>query len=101
MSRDLREVGAKVLITLASRDTTEDVADVTATELGIPLLEMHVSDAECGVFTLKFPASDSPVPRAPRIDEEDEVPASAFTGPDDHALLLHTSGTSGKKKIVP
>jgi acyl-CoA synthetase (AMP-forming)/AMP-acid ligase II len=37
-----------------------------------------------------------------RCDDDDApLPWGLWTGPDDHALLLLTSGTTGKKKVVP
>jgi len=64
------------------------VRDVAA-RLGIPLLELTPSEAASGVFTLDL----SPLPAA-------TTPAAAPT-PDSPALVLHTSGTTARPKIVP
>ena len=61
----------------------------TAERLGIPTLRLHPGTAEAGLFTLD--ASALPSGRV----------AAEAPGPDDAALVLHTSGTTARPKIVP
>ena len=60
-----------------------------ATRLGIPILHLTTNEGDAaGLFRLEGAASGSPKPiRA--------------AGPDDPALVLHTSGTTARPKIVP
>ncbi len=83
----LTDLGARALITLAGADTP---ARATAARHGIALLELRVPEgAPAGVFELRGSVSAG---------------APAHGGPataDDVALLLHTSGTTSRPKIVP
>lgn len=68
----------------------ESPARGIARDRGIVLLELHAdSNTQAGRFTLSGDLAREPV-GAPR-----------FSGPDDLALLLHTSGTTSAPKIVP
>ena len=64
-------------------------AAAAAEARGIPLIHMSPDpDSECGIFRLNHD-----MPAAPA----DEAPAE----PDDVALVLHTSGTTSRPKLVP
>ena len=83
----LTDLGAKALITLAGADTP---ARAAAARHGIALLELSVpKGAPAGVFELRGGASAGAPERG--------GPAT----PDDVALVLHTSGTTSRPKIVP
>jgi oxalate---CoA ligase len=61
-----------------------------AAKLGVPLIELVPGDAAAGLFTLDMSALKSA--------------KAAKTGPssgDEGALVLHTSGTTARPKIVP
>ena len=61
-----------------------------ATRLGIPILDLLTAeDDAAGLFRLEGPAYAG-----------DRAPSRA-AGPDDPALVLHTSGTTARPKIVP
>ena len=108
--QDLGEVRTKCLIVLAGGSNDHLVE--AASTMGVPLLTVIPSDTECGIFSLVSATggkiaggSRATVPGSvmtinPGIST-DRFNASAWTAPDQHALVLHTSGTSGKKKIVP
>ena len=60
---------------------------------GIPVLELiPVPDGEAGLFTLRHGMADAPQPRDLTI---------GVAEPDDVALVLQTSGTAARPKVVP
>jgi acyl-CoA synthetase (AMP-forming)/AMP-acid ligase II/thioesterase domain-containing protein len=81
----LDDLGADALVVGADLDSP---AREVAAERGIEVFELHVDPAEpAGVFTLS--GLDS------------ETPAAVEPEPDEVALLLHTSGTTSRPKLVP
>ncbi len=85
----LSDLGARAIIVAQGSDT---VAAVVAARLGIAVIELQpLPDQGAGAFSLHFIGS---VPGA----------ACASPGPaepQDVALILHTSGTTSRPKIVP
>ena len=82
----LRDLGARALILAAGDDTP---ARVVAGRLGIPIIEMvTVADAPAGRFRLDIGAMSA-------------AAASPVAAAGDIALVLHTSGTTSRPKIVP
>lgn len=62
-----------------------------AERLGIPAIELHpAGDAAAGLYRLDASALPAGTPAA-----------AGAAGPDDMALVLHTSGTTARPKIVP
>lgn len=62
-----------------------------AAKLGIPIARLTTWPARgAGAFTLEFPPGPPATARQP-----------GAAGPDDIALVLHTSGTTSRPKIVP
>ncbi|HEX9289592.1 MAG TPA: acyl--CoA ligase [Anaeromyxobacteraceae bacterium] len=83
----LRDLGAKALVVDAG---LESPARAVAKMLSVPVLELRADRARgAGTFTL--------VAREPARAPARGGPA----GPDDTALVLHTSGTTSRPKIVP
>ena len=83
----LEDLGAKALI-VGANDAGPAVD--AAKRLGIALLRLEFDEGTpAGAFTLVADASVTPVP-------EGDPP-----GPDAVALILHTSGTTSRPKIVP
>jgi acyl-CoA synthetase (AMP-forming)/AMP-acid ligase II len=69
---------------------SESPAVAAAKELGIPVIELDVADdAAAGSFSLM----------APSLSGKAEL--SGFAEMDDVGLILHTSGTTSRPKIVP
>ena len=82
----LDDLNAKALIVPAGDDSP---ATAAAQKLGIRLVEMAISnDQPAGWFALQGEPGDAPA-----------LPGMAQ--PDDVALILHTSGTTARPKIVP
>jgi oxalate---CoA ligase len=84
----LRDLGAKALVVDAGAETP---ARAVARKLSVPILELHAERASgAGAFQL-----------AP-VDAMSGAPARGGLGDgDDTALVLHTSGTTSRPKIVP
>ena len=83
----MKDIGAKVLVV---ERNSPSPAVVAARLLGIPVIEIDAADgAPAGVF--EFIAGRA----------GDETANGGLAEPDDVALLLHTSGTTARPKIVP
>ncbi|WP_372522675.1 acyl--CoA ligase [Sulfuricaulis sp.] len=86
----LSDLKAKALI--VERGSASPALGVAA-KLKIPVIEIvRASSDPAGVFELT-PVDNSKTTTAPA--------AGGFAGPDDIALVLHTSGTTSRPKIVP
>jgi acyl-CoA synthetase (AMP-forming)/AMP-acid ligase II len=83
----LSDLGAKALVI---GEGMESPARGAAAAKGIPIVELVAGTAEAGDFFLRPPAGLSGTPAL-----------SGAPGPDDIALVLHTSGTTSRPKIVP
>ena len=83
----LEDLGAKALV-LAEGD--DSPARAAASALGVRVLEIRAEDRwPAGVFDFASPSTGASPPRGGRA------------GSDDDALVLHTSGTTSRPKIVP
>ncbi len=84
----LSDLHAKALI-IQYNSKVGSPARAAAQACRIPVIELSpVSEAEAGIFTL---TGDAPSSTA----------HSGFSQPDDIALVLHTSGTTSRPKLVP
>jgi oxalate---CoA ligase len=83
----LGDLNARVLLVQAGADTP---ARAVAEARGIPVIELHGGTGPAGDFTLGVPNAPAAAPAAPGHVE-----------PADAALILHTSGTTARPKIVP
>lgn len=82
----ISDLDARALIVGAAMDSP---AREVARKRNVPVIELDTAlDMQAGVFTLSGTGQRS-------------VDASAFVGRDDVALLLHTSGTTSRPKLVP
>ena len=85
----LSDLKAKALVLEAG---SQSPARGVAERLGVPLIELqHRADDGAGSFTLE-PATRSAAAK---------VASPGAAGPEDTALVLHTSGTTSRPKIVP
>jgi acyl-CoA synthetase (AMP-forming)/AMP-acid ligase II/acetyltransferase-like isoleucine patch superfamily enzyme/acyl carrier protein len=81
----LSDLNARALIVSANSDSA---AVEVARKRNIPLIHLETApENEAGAFTLR-------VPEAPAATD-------SYAQPDDVALVLHTSGTTARPKIVP
>jgi acyl-CoA synthetase (AMP-forming)/AMP-acid ligase II len=81
----LDDIGAEALVI---GSTVDSPARAVAAERGVEVIELHVDPADpAGVFSLEGVAASKEV----EVDPD----------PDDVALLLHTSGTTSRPKLVP
>jgi oxalate---CoA ligase len=83
----LNDLNARILI--VERGSKSPAVDV-ARKLGVRVVEL-VAGTAAGDFELVAPAGDAPAAAA----------NPGYAGPDDVALVLHTSGTTSRPKIVP
>lgn len=81
----LSDLGASALVVQAGEDTP---ARAVAGKLGVPVIELTPRAGTAGLFDLKGDAAGDP-----------ETPG--FAEAEDIALVLHTSGTTSRPKIVP
>lgn len=82
----LTDLGARALMVAAGSDSP---ARAVAQTLGIPVLELRPHlDREAGLFTVAGDVSGDPL-------------NPGFAQPHDVALVLHTSGTTARPKLVP
>ncbi|MBE9115228.1 AMP-binding protein [Lusitaniella coriacea LEGE 07157] len=98
----LEDLNAKALIVQAG---VADAARTVAQKRGIPIIKLTPTpEAEAGVFELSISFSGSselqespslPLSASPR------PPVSPTPSPSHTALILHTSGTTSRPKIVP
>lgn len=85
----LSDLNAKAL--LVEKDS-QSPAVAAARELGIRILELETKpDQPAGTFTIHADAASQP----------SKSKNAGMAGPDDVALVLHTSGTTSRPKIVP
>jgi len=91
---ELKSTKCKAVILLAGDPTTASTAQIAHT-LGLGVLILTPSTTVCGLFTLEVMYS---VKNISDIQLQTEKIQNSAT---DVVLLLHTSGTSGKKKLVP
>src|SRR5205823_6757216 len=82
----LTDLRAKLLIVAAGKDTP---AIGVAQKLGVPIARLTAHPARAGTFSLRFEESAKKAHSVRRAT------------PDDIALVLHTSGTTSRPKIVP
>ena len=81
----LSDLGARGVILL---EREESPVREVATALGIPLIELTPTEGEAGRFRLTASLSGPP-------------PSGGYAQSEDVALVLHTSGTTSRPKIVP
>jgi acyl-CoA synthetase (AMP-forming)/AMP-acid ligase II len=84
----LDDLNAKAIIVQAG--VPSPAIDV-AKRLGLLLIELHPSP-ECGAGTFVLKTGDA---RLPKLEQ------GGWAKPEDIALILHTSGTTSRPKIVP
>jgi acyl-CoA synthetase (AMP-forming)/AMP-acid ligase II len=84
----LTDLGAKLLVVAAGKDSP---AVGVAQKLGVPIARLTAQpERGAGAFSLLFESAGG----------QSQPPTRAAT-PDDVALVLHTSGTTSRPKIVP
>ena len=82
----LEDLAASVLVT---QPGFCPAAETAARRLGIPLMGLHPYGDRSGLYTLEGESSGQPSGRA------------GFSEPGDVALLLHSSGTTARPKLIP
>jgi acyl-CoA synthetase (AMP-forming)/AMP-acid ligase II len=89
---ELESMKCTACIVLSGFANNASILEV-ASSLGLPVLALHPSITVSGIFSLELvQPAPSPLP---------SPPPSAFNTNSNTSLVLHTSGTGGKKKLVP
>lgn len=92
---DAGRLGAKAVFTTADAEERLELRNLRD-KLGCEIIYMHArSYGPCGLFDMTL--MDIPEASMPSYF----TPPSQLHGLEDQSLVLHTSGTSGKKKVVP
>ena len=89
---ELVNTSSRALLVMDGEDN-EGILEV-ASELGITVISCTKTESECGIFTVEQLLAA----------REPATPASATKVPSarkDTAMVLHTSGSTGNKKVVP
>jgi acyl-CoA synthetase (AMP-forming)/AMP-acid ligase II len=89
---ELRSFRASAVVIKCGEDNSR--VEAAAMALSIKVVTLEAFADAVGEFRLRPVEGASSVEDAP-------LPANTFNRKDDVALVLHTSGTSGKKKVVP
>jgi len=105
--QDLDNLSARAIIVLAG-EKNDHIVQVSE-RMGVPLITIHKSESTAGIFAIEAPSTNlqRTIRRRSRTLKDRSVAmcesggAMRWTQPDQAALVLHTSGTSGKKKVVP
>lgn len=90
---ELVDIPAKAVVVWGPDPEGTDKVVQVATKLSVPIIELVPSTDEAGIFSLRWSKS-SPSQLSP-------LPERLQSRRQDIALLLHTSGTTKKPKIVP
>jgi acyl-CoA synthetase (AMP-forming)/AMP-acid ligase II len=88
----MTDLGVKAVIVERGGDHP---ARAAAGACGIPIIELATTGSDAGDFIL------TPLSESLAVQPAAVQPASVEPRPDDLALLLHTSGTTARPKIVP
>ena len=106
----LEDLGAKALLLMEGDDSP---ARRAARELGVQVLDINAqAEDPAGTFRFAAPAGDAmarrdpsgtgaPDPAGDSFSRHPTTPSTGFARPGDVALVLHTSGTTSRPKIVP
>lgn len=98
LEANLTAAGCKIVIGPGAGSDGHDHARDAAAKIGVPLIVLRSSEVEAGIFSLDK-ASGVRVRSDPGPPDALDLPApNQF---DDIALCLFTSGTAGKRKLVP
>ncbi len=92
----LTDLNAKLLIVAEGKDSP---AVGVAEKLGVPIARLVPQPEKgAGTFSLEF---EDAAPRRPHSSQVSAPRTPRSATPDDIALVLHTSGTTSRPKIVP
>jgi acyl-CoA synthetase (AMP-forming)/AMP-acid ligase II len=96
---ELESMKCSAIILLSGFPNNPVIVEV-ASELGLPVLALHPSVAVSGLFSLELLPTSTPISRS-NSGPQTQVTDSGYNTKEMTVLLLHTSGTGGKKKLVP
>ena len=86
IEEEMKNVGSKLVLMMQGVDNAH--VEKAANAIGLPIVQLVADEEVSGVFKLEGTPTGAPSEKN-------------YSGKRDVALVLHTSGTSGKKKVVP
>ena len=86
IEEEMKNVGSKLVLMMQGVDNSHVAKAANA--LGLPIVQLVADEEVSGVFKLEGAPTGAPSEKT-------------YSGKREVALVLHTSGTSGKKKVVP
>lgn len=101
MEFELGNVPAAAVIVLASVPGPGAAARAAAVSLGIRIIELLPDADICGLFSLQGCGQHTEGVVSGSADSCAQVPATTTSGRDALALVMHTSGTTRRPKVVP
>jgi acyl-CoA synthetase (AMP-forming)/AMP-acid ligase II len=97
MKTELESMKCTACIIFSGFANNSSILEVTSA-LGLPVLALHPSLTVSGLFSLELVQSP---PRPSPLLPSPLPPTSSYNTNSNTSLVLHTSGTGGKKKLVP
>lgn len=98
---EFEDLPAKAVVVLAGLPDSHDILSVAALCGNLPIIELCPSAEDVGLFTLQWRRGSPQLPPLSADFGEGNYSGRVWPTREDIALVLHTSGTTNKPKVVP